>query len=290
MFINLLLVLLLSNGVQNSKSDNNTNNIYSIDSTRINLNNNNYLELDIESKNTEAKCNYEIVLEYIKVIIYPLLIVTFLLYFRNEISKMLLGLRKINIPGGISFEAFGKKLEEAEKISEDVKKDVEERNKRKKTKENLGIDKNKVEINNKLIELGLKPSISGLKIEFFKDLANSDPVLAMAALRIDLETMLKNVAKGFEVRINERSSFRNILTILLNRDKITYDQYKLIRIIYDLCSSAIHGYQITHKEVDEILDKASVLIDDFLSWLNWGFETDNKDESENEGFDHTVFP
>lgn len=289
MITSLLIILFCFNGLQNPKNENNTNNSYFLDSSKINLNNNNYIELNKSESDKNAKCTYEIILEYFKVAVYPLLIISFIIYFRKEISKMLLGLRKINIPGGISFEAFEKKLEEADKISEDVKKDVEERNKKIKTKSKLSINKDNTEINSRLIELGLKPSLSGLQISFFKDIANSDPVLAMAALRIDLETMLKNIAKSYKINIYEKSSFRNILNNLLDKGKITYDQYKLIRIIYDLCSAAIHGYQITNKEVDEILDKASVLIDDFLSWLSWGFTINKENKSKNEGFDHDVF-
>jgi len=47
-----------------------------------------------------------------------------------------------------------------------------------------------------MIKLGLAPMLSGLDIAYYRAKAETDPVLALAGLRIDLETMMRNVAVG----------------------------------------------------------------------------------------------
>ena len=57
-----------------------------------------------------------------------------------------------------------------------------------------------------MINLGLKPSPSGLQIAYYHNLVETDPRLAFAALRMDLELMMKNLAKGFAIETSERES------------------------------------------------------------------------------------
>jgi hypothetical protein len=122
-----------------------------------------------------------------------------------------------------------------------------------------------------MLELGLLPSPSGLQVTYYRSLADQDPNLALAALRLEVDTMLKNLAKGFQVPINNYDSAEIIARKLRDSTAITSRQYEFIRKILTLCDAAIHGLRISQAEVDEILDIAAVLRDAYVAWLSLGF-------------------
>jgi hypothetical protein len=49
---------------------------------------------------------------------------------------------------------------------------------------------------------------------------------------------------------------------------------ELAKMVYQLTSEAVHGQYITTSEVNSVLDVAEVLVDQYLSWLSWGFGND----------------
>ena len=135
-----------------------------------------------------------IILEYIKVFIWPITLLLILLVFKKQINNLLVPLRKADLPGGISIKTFADKIDEAKEIS--VK--VVEEEKEKQTKEAKNVPSIPLnEVNTKMLNQGLTPSPSGLDLNYYRTLSEQDPILALAGLRIELESMLKKSCDWF---------------------------------------------------------------------------------------------
>ena len=206
----------------------------------------------------------KLVLEYIRVLIWPLTTIILVLTFRKQFRKILTSLRKADLPGGVSLD-FYEDLEEAKLLSENIEMAPPPE----KLKDRPSIPF--TEANKKMIELGLKPSPSGLDFSDYRQMAENDPNLALAGLRIEIDILARNLAKGFGVEISPRDTGMKVLRKLLSENAITKEQLQLTKIIYQLTSEAIHGQYVTMSEANSVLDVADVLAEQYLSWLSWGF-------------------
>ncbi len=210
----------------------------------------------------------QIVLEFIKVLIWPITTLIILFRFKQQFIELLNRIKKAQLPGGLSFETFPEQLEEAKSISQIVTKEKEEKEKENQlTGKPIPLNK----VNARMLELELAPSPSGLELNYYRELALQDPVLALAGLRIELETMLKNLAKGYNISFKKREPIRNVVRQLRANVAITENQYNLIDSIFSLTNSAVHGTYVTYDQANDILDSATILRDYFVSWLSWGF-------------------
>ncbi|MCK4910667.1 MAG: hypothetical protein KAR83_03445 [Thermodesulfovibrionales bacterium] len=206
-----------------------------------------------------------IILEYLKVLIWPVTVFTLAIIFRKQVENILSRIKKAELPGGISIETFPKQIEEAKVLSKIVKEEKQ----LPKMKEGPVLPLN--EVNTKMLNLGLIPSSSGLNLSYYRILAEKDTALALAGLRIEIETMLRNVAKGFKVQISKRDTISILVKKLLENGAITYHQAELITSVTQLSNAAVHGLNVTFSQAIDILSIADVLRDYYISWLSWGF-------------------
>jgi hypothetical protein len=128
------------------------------------------------------------------------------------------------------------------------------------------------EANARMLSLGLQPSPSGLEMSRSFDLAQQDPNLALAGLRMELETLARNLAKGFKIDVGHHDSAGTLLRRLLDKSAITSDQYGLAQSIVRLCNAALHGTRVSREEAETVIDAAKVLAKDYIEWLSWGFD------------------
>lgn len=190
-------------------------------------------------------------------------------FFKEEIRLLLKKPWKAQLPGGITIETFAEKLEAAKDQAVNVGKEVEARLKEK------SIERGSIptdDVNKLLLERGLEPSPSGLNLKYYEQLISEDPNLGMAALRIDLEKMLRNLARGFKVEIRPtEQSAAGITRALLRANAITQNQFSFLKQVLEICNAAVHGLPITSSDAHTVLDIVKVLRDDFVAWLDWGF-------------------
>jgi hypothetical protein len=210
----------------------------------------------------------KIILDFIGTIIWPITSLIIILIYRKAILRLVDRARKIELPGGIALEAVEEDIEQAKELAIEIKSD---RNPEVQNLIDKEGDKLESEANVKMIQRGLMPSPSGLNLDYYRDLAQSDPRLALVGLRIDFELMLKNLAKGFKIPIEEKIPVFKIISKLFNEGVITNKQYEFINAIFRISNSAAHGAEISLKQVYEVLDIGQVLVDDYLAWLDWGF-------------------
>ena len=127
------------------------------------------------------------------------------------------------------------------------------------------------EANARLLALGLQPSPSGLDMSYYRRLAEQDPNLSLAGLRIELDILAKNLARGFDVSAEGRESGARLLKRLYEEGALTPEQLRLALKVWQLSSIAVHGQPVSKEEANDLLDAADVLADQYISWLSWGF-------------------
>lgn len=209
----------------------------------------------------------ELILRFIEAVIWPVVTIFLLFLFKDELSKLLERAKKVDLPGGISIQTFENKLKEAKQLDKEIKSE-----RKPEIAELLKKNFDETEINKKMIELGLKPSPSGLYMDYYRELYQTDKQLAMAGLRMDLELMLRNLAKGFKLEIKERLPVTKVISSLLDKRHITYKQAEFMKIILQLTGYAVHGGQITEEQVDSMFELGETLVEDYIAWLDWGFK------------------
>jgi len=86
-----------------------------------------------------------------------------------------------------------------------------------------------------------------------RKLLDSDPVLALAALRIEIEKSLKVIAKKLDLPIKEKRSITEIIVNLNRKEIFSYEQVKILRKIIQMCNKAVHGEVISKGEAKDII-------------------------------------
>ncbi|MFA5877595.1 MAG: hypothetical protein WC880_04525 [Candidatus Paceibacterota bacterium] len=207
-----------------------------------------------------------IVLEYVKAIIWPVFALIFVLLFRTKINVALGRLKGADLPGGVSLN-FSEEIREAQELSREVKSTSDQKEKGKKTP-SIPI----TEANARMLSLNLQPTPSGLDFDRYRILADEDPNLALAGLRMEMEIIAHNVAKGFKVEIDKHVSAGLLFRKLYDRHAISTDQYQLAQKVLKLCNAAVHGIRVSREEANNIIDSAAILAEQYIDWLSWGFE------------------
>ena len=136
------------------------------------------------------------------------------------------------------------------------------------------------EINARMLSLGLRPSPSGFDLGYYRRLAGQDPNIALAGLRMEFEILARNLAKGFNVPVEDRDTAGTLFRKLNDHNAITIQQFQLAQTVLKLCNAAVHGTTVTRQDADSVLDAAKVLADDYVFWLTWGFKDGWKPQTE----------
>jgi hypothetical protein len=210
----------------------------------------------------------KIILSFIGTIIWPVTAFIIVLIYREAILKLINRAKKVELPGGLSLETVGEEIKQAKELAEEVKLERKPEIQEYIKKGGLKLE---TQSNKRMIELGLTPSPSGLNLDYYKTIADSDPRLALAGLRIDLELMIRNLANGFGIQIEQKEPNSKIISKLFQANKISSQQYEFINSVFKIANTAAHGAFFTKEQVYEVLDIGQVLVDDYVAWLDWGF-------------------
>lgn len=206
----------------------------------------------------------KLVLDFLKVLVWPFTVLTLSLLFRSEIKRIFLRLRKAAFPGGVSVD-FEEEVHQVKVLSARI--DSAPRTKELQRSPGIPL----TEANARMLQLGLAPTLSGLDLSYFRDMARTDPVLALAGLRIEIEMLTRNLAKGFKLDPAPSEPVGRLIFQLANAGAITSDQKQLVGKILQVCNQAIHGRAISQREAEDIIEAAGTIFRDYLAWLGWGF-------------------
>jgi hypothetical protein len=205
-----------------------------------------------------------LVLEYLKALTWPLVALAVALIYKNQVVKVLGRLKKAHLPGGISVE-LSQEVIEVQQLSARVRAlpTREEHGGR------PGIPL--TEANARMISLRLRPSPSGLDMDYYRAFARQDPNIALAGLRMEIDVLARNLAEGFRVPVVAGQSGLRLLRTLSQRGAIDDSQFELAEKVIRLCNAAVHGTAISREQAEAVLDSAEVLTRQFMHWLSWGF-------------------
>ncbi len=210
----------------------------------------------------------KIILEFIGTIAWPVTVLIVIGIFKSELQKLLVKTRKVELPGGFSIETIDEDITQAKEFSVEVEKERKPEV-RKLIAETPSLFETNA--NRRMVEVGLITSPSGLDLNYYRKIADTDPRLALIGLRSDLEAMLKNLAVGFNVLISGKDSSTKIISKLFDKGAITSRQYLFINTLFKICNSAAHGILVTKDQALEVIDIGEVLVKDYIAWLDWGF-------------------
>jgi len=205
-----------------------------------------------------------IILEYIQAIIWPAVVVTVCFVFRQQLVALINRIRHAELPGGFAVD-LDQEIKEAKALSIKVQETITP------SEEKFGPIIPLTEANARLIQLNLRPSPSGLDMSYYRNLADQDPNVALAGLRIEIDVLANNLAKGFSVPTDNRDSGGRLLRKLYDSNAITSDQMQLTMKVLQVCNAAVHGTIISRKEAYDVINSADVLAGQYLAWLSWGF-------------------
>lgn len=208
----------------------------------------------------------QLILAYIQALAWPGVTVFALLVFRKPIVEIITRLKGAELPGGVSLD-FGQGVRDVEELSEAVAK-ASSASRGEKNTPLLPL----TEANSRMIMLGLQPSPSGLDMRRYQDLSDQDPNVALAALRMEIDIIARNMVKGFKIETRGNETASSLLKLLFNHQAITLGQYELAQQILKLCNAAVHGRFVSRDQAESIIDSARVLSRDYLAWLSWGFD------------------
>ncbi len=207
----------------------------------------------------------KLVLEFVRVLVWPLVVLGVGFVFRQELKNLIARIRHADLPGGVGID-FPQEIQEARELS--VRVEAAPLRGEKKGVPAIPL----TEANARLIQLGFRPSPSGLDMNYYRALASQDPNLALAGLRIEIDILARNLAKGFKVQYDDRDSGIRLVRKLYQGDALTDEQMQLTVKVLQLCNAAVHGTPVSREQAEEVIGIADVLATQYLSWLSWGFD------------------
>lgn len=207
----------------------------------------------------------KLVHEFLKTLIWPSVVIFFLIYFNTQVSNIFERLKTAELPGGISLE-MDAKIQEVEALSKKVGEEIKQEE-----DEHKGIPVIPLtEANSKLIELGFRPSPSGVDLDYYRNIADRNPTLALAGLIIEFDIVTMNLAKGYKVDLDGKNDTSlQLLDKLLDRGAISSAQYLLASQVLNLANKAVNNVSVSREQALSIINSADVLIEDYLSWLSF---------------------
>lgn len=214
-----------------------------------------------------------LLLDFLRVVIWPITLIVGCVMFRSEVVKLLARIHKASFPGGVSID-LSESVHEVKALSEKVQSMPPKME----TKQLPTIPL--TEANSRMIQLHLQPSPSGLDMSYYQNLVEQDPNLALAGLRMEIDILARNLAKGFKIEIQQHDSGGRLLRRLLDAAAITSDQFQLAQKVLTVCNAASHGQVVSSEQARSVIQSAEVLTDQYLSWLGWGFEDGWKREKQ----------
>ena len=108
-----------------------------------------------------------------------------------------------------------------------------------------------------------------------KEVIDSDHVLALASLRIEIEKKLRLAANFFKLGSAKNRLSENI-DALMYKEILSSEQVSALRKIIDMCNKAVHGYDVSKREAKDIINLMEELNQSFSIGYSIDF-TKNRD-------------
>src|ERR1017187_1547310 len=206
----------------------------------------------------------KLILEYVKALAWPITSIALGLVFRKSLVAILARLEKASQPGGVSLD-FEKQIKQVQNLSQKlletpVAPPIQ-----------TGVHISPNDANKRMVALSLEPMTSGLELEYFRNLATIDTTLALAALRIELESLFKNmIARTYgedPSQIRKNVSAISMVKALAENRLIPSDEADLANKILRVCNRAVHGNKVSEDDARIVIDSSEYIFDRYRAWL-----------------------
>lgn len=98
------------------------------------------------------------------------------------------------------------------------------------------------------------------KMYSFQLVAEDDPKLALAGLRIEIEKRLNEIAESSGTEI-KHAGIRRLMDVLRNQEQLTQEQHSVLADLIGLLNAAVHGGDIDDRAAEWALDVGPRLLD-----------------------------
>ena len=200
--------------------------------------------------------------KFVAALAWPLTVVVLALMFRDRLRGLLDRVRSAKLPWGAELD-FERQARDVEQKAIELER--EEGGPR------LAIDAPRDELdqlNSRLSAHGLKALSSNFDLQHYYTIAQLDPKLALAAVRIDLEAMLDNLMKHYQITKARRVVPLTVKAdLLLRGGYVTPTQYSIFRDIIPLANSALHGDEPALSSTNSVITAFGALLDDYAAWV-----------------------
>ncbi|MCE5327577.1 MAG: hypothetical protein LLG01_14320 [Planctomycetaceae bacterium] len=181
---------------------------------------------------------------------WPTVVLIIAILFRGQIKDLL---RRIEDLDAFGFKAkFKQQADQAKDMSQTV------------AEQHGGASENIITQRVQEIQMGLlqhvkEPLPVRLDFDSYKDMAKSQPGLALAGIRMDVEGMVRNFALLFQIDVQRRGPISRLLEILSDAQVIPRNTASLFRSVWSLCSEVIHGAKVDTDAAISVIDAAAGL-------------------------------
>jgi len=93
----------------------------------------------------------------------------------------------------------------------------------------------------------------------FLSIAEDDPNLALAGLRIEIEKRLQNIAESRNIQARKQS-VGSLMRILFQEGAITQEEYSVLADMIGLLNSAVHGASVDGRAIDWAMETGPRLL------------------------------
>lgn len=199
----------------------------------------------------------KLILEYIKALAWPGVTLGAALVFRRELSALFARLEHVKLPGGAELD-WKRQLQAVEQAAEKVEA-------RQPPPALPPPEGQRLKIISAIGTADLPRSPSDYDFGYYRKLSETDPNLALAGLRMELERMLQNLARisGLDFQPHRTSPGR-FSGLLRSRGLLDSDEYELLRSIINVANSAVHGQSVSQQDALKTIESAEVFLGLYL--------------------------
>jgi len=203
-----------------------------------------------------------LVLEYVKVLAWPLVVATGFLVFRRELRALVATLQHIKLPGGAELD-WQRQLQATEQAAERVEATQ--------APELPPGEPLRVQLIQQIYDHGFLRSPSDYNFSYYRDMAERDPNLALAGLRMELERMLQNLMKVYHID-RPSATAGTVVHLLYGRQMLTQEESELLASIIKVTNQAVHGQDVSKDAALRVIDSAEVFRDAYLVHMSRALE------------------
>ncbi len=116
------------------------------------------------------------------------------------------------------------------------------------------------------------------RLSAVREQLDTDHVLSLAALRIEIEKTLRLATKFLEIPKRNKWSISRIIEVLRKKEVFSSEQISALQKIVNMCNKAIHGFPVSKTDAKKIIDLTEKLNNSFSTGYSIDFSPNEEHE------------